>query len=658
MRACIVFICILAATFALSVNSKPHGKRHGLRKNSHSPKEKEIITEEANKPEILPTLVPIEASSQEQEDEELSSEDNTNANKEEGEFQVAENNDKSTAVLLSEEELVELLKKEAKEEQEAEERELEEEELEMEQGKVEAGGDEEAKGKTLDDKLEIEEDMKEEPIEEEEMKQKEKVEKKEVEVEKMPRKEKEQKASQEDTDSSTESEIPADLDYAADGSVLQPLHVVSAKLKPQPDDTQPLPKTDAKEKETTADDFEHEVQNTEAAESDEVSDGNTEEHSKDKSKEVSVSKKETAANVDPQEPKSGTEVESGSRMAVKEEEKTKNESGSHSKGKARKQKKNQRARKHSIQNDESQPGEEQSQQDAQESEDGSIDNTVHKAKRRRAGKWGPLVGMNPVQIRGTVDLYPSSRSSLGGGTHRSEAPADPCDNFPCKRGKTCKLDGDNKPTCVCREPTECPPSVNEIDHVCGTDNKTYDTSCELFATKCNLEGSKKGHRLHLDYTGPCKLIPQCVDTELIQFPLRMRDWLKNVLLQLYEHDSVSPGFLTPKQRFRVKKIFESERRLHAGDHSVELLAQDFEKNYNMYIYPVHWQFAQLDQHPSDRVLSHSELAPLRVPLVPMEHCTSRFFQECDADKDKQVSFKEWTSCFGIKNEDMDTNLLF
>lgn len=50
-----------------------------------------------------------------------------------------------------------------------------------------------------------------------------------------------------------------------------------------------------------------------------------------------------------------------------------------------------------------------------------------------------------------------------------------------------------------------------------------------------------------------------------------------------------------------------------------------------------------------RFLSHSELAPLRVPLVPMEHCTSRFFQECDADKDKQVSLKEWTSCFGIKN---------
>lgn len=58
---------------------------------------------------------------------------------------------------------------------------------------------------------------------------------------------------------------------------------------------------------------------------------------------------------------------------------------------------------------------------------------------------------------------------------------------------------------------------------------------------------------------------------------------------------------------------------------------------------------KFDVHLCCRFLSHSELAPLRVPLVPMEHCTSRFFQECDADKDKQVSFKEWTSCFGIKN---------
>lgn len=42
-----------------------------------------------------------------------------------------------------------------------------------------------------------------------------------------------------------------------------------------------------------------------------------------------------------------------------------------------------------------------------------------------------------------------------------------------------------------------------------------------------------------------------MDAELVQFPLRMRDWLKNVLLQLYEHDSAASGFLTAKQRFKV-----------------------------------------------------------------------------------------------------------
>ncbi|KAI4832644.1 hypothetical protein KUCAC02_015606 [Chaenocephalus aceratus] len=562
MRACLVFLCLLSATFALSVKSKHHGKHHGLHKTSHKTKEKDIVTEEANEPQILPTLVTFEASSQEQDDEELSSQDNANASKQEEEFEVTEKSDKPTAVLLSKEESDETVESIAEDE-----------------------------GQEEEDKLEMEEkEVNKEIVGDAEM-----LEKEEKEVEKSGEIVTDGKTLLEETDGSTESEIPVDLDYAADSGIL-PLQIISAQIKPHTHDIQPPSKEDIKEKETSdktmptiAD--EEDVQNTQA--------------------------------MDPEEPKSNTEFESESRLS-----------------------------------EETQSGQEQSQQDPQPSEASSIDNTVQKAKRRRAGKWGPLVGMNPVQIRATVDLYPGSRPSPGGGVHRPESPADPCDNFPCKRGKTCKLDADKKPGCVCQEPADCPHSANQFDNVCGTNNKTYDTSCELFATKCNLEGTKRGHRLHMDYTGPCKFIPQCVDTELVQFPLRMRDWLKNVLLQLFEHDSMSPGFLTPKQRFRVKKIFESERRLHAGDHSVELLAQDFEKNYNMYIYPVHWQFAQLDQHPSDRILSHSELAPLRVPLVPMEHCTSRFFQECDADKDKQVSFKEWTSCFGIKNDDMDVNLLF
>ncbi|KAM9856997.1 SPARC-like protein 1 [Aulostomus maculatus] len=677
MRACFVFLCLLAATFAQSVKSKPHGKHHGLHKTSHKAKEKDIIVEEANRAQIFPTLVTFEAISQEQEDEELSSEDNANSNKENGHFDKRERSDKSTAVLLSEEELVDLLKKEAEEEEEAEKKELDRQ-VEADQHKE--GEDEEKKSDA-----DLESDRKEvsnkEEVEKKQAEDAEMLEKEaqvEEDVKKTHENEEEDKADPgeergallEETDGSTESEIPFDIDYAADSGILQPLQFVSANVKPHSDEDKSTTKTDVKEKEinekeltdttTIASDYEQDIQNTEAAGSEEVSDeeyqlqnGTSDKDSQAKAIERNGDRREPRDDMESPELRSSMDLESGLELAGKEKEKNKNESGNHTKGKARKQKKNQRMRKHSLQRDEAAFGQEQNQPDPQESEDSSLDNTVQKAKRRRAGKWGPLVGMNPVQIRATVDLYPNTRPSP-----HPEAPSDPCDNFRCKRGKTCKLDADNKPSCVCQEPSECPPSVNEFDHVCGTDNKTYDTSCELFATKCNLEGTKRGHRLHLDYTGPCKLIPPCVDTELVQFPLRMRDWLKNVLLQLYEHDSMSPGFLTSKQRFRVKKIFESERRLHAGDHSVELLAQDFEKNYNMYIYPVHWQFAQLDQHPSDRFLSHSELAPLRVPLVPMEHCTSLFFQECDADKDKQVSFKEWTSCFGIKNEDIDVNLLF
>uniref|UniRef100_A0A8C0G896 SPARC like 1 n=1 Tax=Chelonoidis abingdonii TaxID=106734 RepID=A0A8C0G896_CHEAB len=233
----------------------------------------------------------------------------------------------------------------------------------------------------------------------------------------------------------------------------------------------------------------------------------------------------------------------------------------------------------------------------------------------------------------------------------------PCRNFHCKRGKVCQADEQEKLSCVCQDPAACPPAKDH-EYVCGTDNKTYDGTCQLFGTKCKLEGTKMGHQLHLDYMGSCKYIPPCTDYEVDHFPLRMRDWLKNVLMQLYERDLDRSGFLSDKQRSKVKKIYQNEKRLMAGDHPAELLLHDFEKNYHMYVYPVHWQFSQLDRHPANRLLSHSELAPLRASLVPMEHCITRFFQECDADRNKHVSLKEWCHCFGIKEEDTDENLLF
>ncbi|XP_010153087.1 PREDICTED: SPARC-like protein 1 [Eurypyga helias] len=266
--------------------------------------------------------------------------------------------------------------------------------------------------------------------------------------------------------------------------------------------------------------------------------------------------------------------------------------------------------------------------------------------------------MNSMESEDKVKTTGSSYGEVESASHGSEeALLDPCRNFHCKRGKVCHADKQGKPSCICQDPAACP-STKDYEHVCGTDNKTYDGTCQLFGTKCRLEGTKMGRQLHLDYMGSCKYIPHCTDYEVDQFPLRMRDWLKNILMQYYERDLDTSGFLTEKQRSKVKKIYQNDKRLMAGDHAVELLLHDFEKNYHMYVYPVHWQFYQLDQHPVDRLLTHSELAPLRASLVPMEHCITRFFQECDGDQDKLIALKEWCHCFGIKEEDINENLLF
>lgn len=49
-------------------------------------------------------------------------------------------------------------------------------------------------------------------------------------------------------------------------------------------------------------------------------------------------------------------------------------------------------------------------------------------------------------------------------------------------------------------------------------------------------------------------ISPCLDNELNEFPLRMRDWLKNVLVTLYERDEDN-NMLNEKQKLRVCELF-------------------------------------------------------------------------------------------------------
>ncbi|XP_059410279.1 SPARC-like protein 1 [Carassius carassius] len=622
MKKDLFLFCLLVSALATYVQSKPHGKNQHVKHNPTPKEQQKSVKLHDRNDAVLPTFLPFESSTQDPEDEDKSEENESLVEMKQAgaeKLEVSEEGEKNTPLLLSEEALSQLLQV-PEEEDEDDDRSKKDKELKemAEEGKK-------------DGQSTMNEDG----------------------TEKREGEDKVEDANE--TDSSTESEIPADLDYAADRDASEPLPTKLEEVKAST--------INAKEKETkeTAEDviptvtvdYDSQQSNTDSEDIAEEQDVPAEQ-TQDEPLQDSENDNEQEKS-DQQDEKNSTESEDASLSSGKKT-KQKNKGNSHGKSKPKKQRSNQQLEK--MQSDQASaveaPEKHNHRKDPEQLEE-PTENTEPKT-RKKNGKWSRLVGMNPVQIRAAMELYPDVRP-----THRPSRqglPDDPCENFRCKRGKTCKINDENKPVCVCQEPSECPPSENDFEHVCGTDNKTYDTSCQLFATKCVLEGTKIGHRLHLDYTGSCKFIPPCPESELVQFPLRMRDWLKNVLLQLYEHESMSPGFLTAKQSIRVQKIYESERRLHADDHPVEILQQDFEKNYNMYIYPVHWQFAQMDQHPSDKFLSHSELAPLRVPLVPMEHCTSVFFQKCDADKDKLVSFKEWCSCFGIKEEDMDANLLF
>lgn len=387
---------------------------------------KDVIPEEANEGQVLPTFVTFEASSQEQEDEDMNSEvnanANANANKEDGVFEVTERGERSTPVLLSEDELIHLLKDESNEE-EAEDEEEEEgedyEEEEMEAVEIMQDGEDDEEEREVEEDLEKEEKDKEvadvEEVKEESDEEAEMGEKADEAGEEMSVEEKEvdsvgitggrEPQEGDETDGSTEAELPVDLDYAGDSDISQPLQTESAKVKPHADDTQLLSKeeedlavtekeglTSEKEIPTETDDYEHDIQNTEAAESEEMADQDElPEADKDQGKGSQAESQDKSANE--KESKAGADLQEleGARVARtedgEEEEKKKNDSASHTKRKKRKQKKNQRVRKHPPQRDEARPGLGLGPQGPQESEGRPVDNTVLKAKRRRAGKW-------------------------------------------------------------------------------------------------------------------------------------------------------------------------------------------------------------------------------------------------------------------------------
>lgn len=347
---------------------------------------KDILTEEANEPQAVATLVPLEESSEEQQVEELSSENNLDANKEIRGVGMPERSSKSKAVLMSDKELAETLKKEAKEEQEVEERDLEEEKAGKEEGKERPAEMSEDDEETLSDKLDMEDAENEADEDEgEDEKDGEMLDKEEIDVEMMPFEgnlgkhaqerawTEERRVLFEKSDGSSESEIPADLDYAADSGLLQALQTLTP---PKQLDTSLLLEPDGKEQQSsqeeppTASDDREAVDGRQASRHDE--------------ERLAASKDASAHEQDHKINGITPDLEENSELFMsKTGGKDEQKSGHHSTRKTKKQKKNHRERKHFPQSEQPQPGQEASRQ---KSESSSAEDIGSKAKRRRPGK--------------------------------------------------------------------------------------------------------------------------------------------------------------------------------------------------------------------------------------------------------------------------------
>ena len=79
--------------------------------------------------------------------------------------------------------------------------------------------------------------------------------------------------------------------------------------------------------------------------------------------------------------------------------------------------------------------------------------------------------------------------------HPHTLTANPCLNTFCSRGRHCVLDAERNAECRCLEMADCP---GVLQHVCGSDGRTYENLCLLQAHSCHSQ-----RELQVQYDGEC-----------------------------------------------------------------------------------------------------------------------------------------------------------
>jgi len=221
----------------------------------------------------------------------------------------------------------------------------------------------------------------------------------------------------------------------------------------------------------------------------------------------------------------------------------------------------------------------------------------------------------------------------GGYADEEDARAEnPCYNHECPLGQECEVDGEH-PICICAH--ACPEEVEERNSVCSTSNVTFFSQCELRRQRCLCEKGQTGcddkayRELQMDYYGPCITLRECTETEMENFPVRMRNWLFLVMEELADRKQLT------KPAMKIAKKAERQQK--------------------RWVLPAIWKFCDLD-HSHDLYVDLDELMPITAPLKAMEHCTGPFIEKCDADGNKNIDLQEWGKCLGLDDEETEEDM--
>ncbi|KAF4090741.1 hypothetical protein AMELA_G00055450, partial [Ameiurus melas] len=388
MEVDLLRLFLLASALTVYVQSTPHEKHGSLNRWSQNSKEEDDVFPKINEvnDSILPTFFPFEASSPEPGDEDASKETSNGGEGTEEVYSVdlemSAEDGRSIPVLLSEEMLAQLIKASEEEQHDVE--------------KDEDDGDEDGIGKVADTNEESVEITLESKNDGEDQ-QEEQLKEKDVE--------------EEEVGSSTDSEIPVDLDYSANSVSMETGNTELEENKPLTI-TLEGEENVGNELPTVMEDYDTPPNQ----DYEDPKDGH-QEKTFDQDEQILADPEIDKSNTD--EDKESMELAETKLSEEKEELNDTNESVSHAERKHKKQMRSMRLRK--AQSDQALSADVSSEHSQNQEPEKETEITLNLVQRKK-GKWASLLGMNPVQFRAAVDLFPSFRPTA---QPKSRAGADP-----------------------------------------------------------------------------------------------------------------------------------------------------------------------------------------------------------------------------------------